>query len=123
MVFYVKKTNTRLRDQKGEWNAWNWLFVRCFVNSTCQLSIKACQSFVIKPVWANSKENTPVSILLVSDNGITKVFGEYEDTEEDENTLFTFLLFMEAEEISYRGITMGKKIPNLKFKLKVLLTC
>lgn len=55
-----------------------------------QLWIKAHQSFVIKPVWASSQENTPISILLVSDNAITKSFGEYKDTEEDENTLYTF---------------------------------
>lgn len=46
---------------------------------------------------------------------VTKVFGEYKDTEEDENTLFTFLLFMKAEEVSCRGIKIndfrGKKMP------------
>lgn len=45
---------------------------------------------MIKPVWANSKENTPISILLVNDSDIAELFGEYKDTEEDENTLFTF---------------------------------
>lgn len=60
---------------------------------------------MIKPLSANSKENTPISILLVSDNGITKLFQEYKGTEEDENALFTFLLFVEeAEEVSYRGM-------------------
>lgn len=58
---------------------------------------------------------------------VTKVFGESKDTEEDENTLFTFLLFMEAEEVSCRGIKIndfgGKKNANLKFKLKILLPC
>lgn len=61
--------------------------------------------------------------MLVSDNGITKLFQEYKGTEEDENALFTFLLFVEeAAEVSYRGMKMNDLQKKKSQSSKILLT-
>lgn len=79
--------------------------------------MKAYEKPVIKSVWTNSKEeNTLISVWLVDDNGITEAFGEYKDIEGDQNTLFA-LLYMEAEEVSYSGITRNKSEKNSQFEV------
>ena len=86
--------------------------------SVYQLLIKAYEKPVIKSVWTNSKEeNTPISVWLVSDNGITEAFGEYRDIEGDQNILFALLLYMEAEEISYSEITRNETEKNSQFEV------
>lgn len=83
-----------------------------------QLLIKAYEKPVIKSVWRNSKEeNTPISVWLVDNNGITQAFGEYKDSEGHQNTLLALLLYMEAEEVSYSGIIRNESEKKSQFEV------